>query len=215
MVNILELTINTLASFCCEFLNEPYLAYTEHGIHALYFNQLFCSLPEEHRYIYWEGHKVSVLQKEYPTASNLGKPQRQHWDIALIKNPPVSQASKYSYDYLKLAAVIEFGLNEAEDHLVDDIERLCHADSNVDQGFLVHLYRISEPGAMFSNRDWSSKTTRMITPSRAAQLTIGKPIEIFYALADSTNQHKSGAYWIKDGQIQPLVSTKAIAGESV
>ncbi|HEX7974139.1 MAG TPA: hypothetical protein VF498_07010, partial [Anaerolineales bacterium] len=103
MVNLNELTRQCLASFCFEFLKEPYLAYTEHGLHALFFNQFFCALPETQRYFYWEGHKVGTIQKEYPTAANLSKPQRQHWDIAIIKNPPESRATKLSYDYLKLA----------------------------------------------------------------------------------------------------------------
>jgi len=63
----------------------------------------------------------------------LGKPQRQHWDIALIQSPP--QHNHFSnistYDYLKLAAVVEFGLNENIVHLQDDIERLSHARANV------------------------------------------------------------------------------------
>jgi hypothetical protein len=61
-----------------------------------------------------KGKRICVVQKEYPTAGNLGKPQRQHWDISVIKNPPecLPNISKYSYDCLKLAAVIEFGMNE-------------------------------------------------------------------------------------------------------
>jgi len=44
-------------------------------------------------------------RKKYPTAGLLDKPQRQHWDIAMIKTPPERLASG-------LAAMVELGLNE-------------------------------------------------------------------------------------------------------
>jgi hypothetical protein len=85
---------------------------------------LFNVMLEQQRYLTWNNQKVCVLQKEYPTAGKLGKPQRQHWDIAVLKNPPESLETKNTYDYLKLFAAIEFGMNEAKEHLEDDIERL-------------------------------------------------------------------------------------------
>lgn len=86
---------------------------------------LYNAIPEEQRYITWQNQKVSTLQKEYPTASNLGKPQRQHWDIAVLSTPPESvMIGANSYDYLRLAAVIEFGMNETEEHLIQAIRHL-------------------------------------------------------------------------------------------
>jgi hypothetical protein len=119
---------------------------------------LYNALPADQRYTTWHDYKVCVVQKEYPTAGFLGKPRRQHWDIAVIKTPPQSLVDGIasSYDYLKLAAVVELGMNEGKEHLTDDIERLSHPGANVDQGFIIHLYRLSQPGAKLSDRDWSS-----------------------------------------------------------
>ena len=96
---------------------------------------------------------MCVLQKEYPTADALGKPKRQHWDIAVLKNPLACLPGKQPpYDYLCLAAVIEFGLNEAREHLEDDIDRLRHPGANVEQGYFVHLYRLTAPTVKLSGR---------------------------------------------------------------
>ena len=130
-------------------MSYPYLCYTEHGLHALFYTHLFNALAPTDRYLLWHGQLVCAIQKEYPTADALGKPQRQHWDVAVIRNPPQCLAGMpHSYDYLRLAAVIEFGLNEASDHLEDDIQRLSHPGGDVDQGYFVHLYRLTAPKAM-------------------------------------------------------------------
>jgi hypothetical protein len=95
-------------------------------------------------------------------------------------------------------------MNEAEEHLVDDIERLSHHDANLEHGFVVHLHRLSEPGAMFSNRDWSPNSPRIITWDQIVWLTIDKPVEVFYGLYDSTGQHPSGVWIIKDGNVEDI-----------
>lgn len=186
--------------FTLEFIANPYLCYTEHGQHALFYTMLFNALPAEQRYIYWGNHKICVIQKEYPTAGNLGKPQRQHWDIAVLKSPPSSivEGESLSYDYLKLAAVVEFGMNEARGHLMDDIERICHAQANLELGILIHLYRLSKPGARISNRDWSSKSPRIMSKEDILNLTSGKPILIYYGLHDSTERYETGAWLIRN-----------------
>jgi hypothetical protein len=199
-----ELIERITSEFCLDFLENPYLCYTEHGLHALYFTKLYNAMPEGNRYMNWMGEKVCVLQKEYPTHSHLGKPQRQHWDISVIKNPPESNHQTFSYDYLRLSAVVEFGLNESETHLVDDIERLCHAQSNVEQGILVHLYRLSTAGCKFSNRDWSPNSPRIVTLDRAKSLVEGKPIDLYYAISDSTHRYANIAVRIKNGTINLL-----------
>jgi len=70
-MNILEIVYQTIAAFCVEFVDHPYLCYTEHGQHALFYTKLYSALPEELRYATWQQQKICVLQKEYPTAKNL------------------------------------------------------------------------------------------------------------------------------------------------
>lgn len=202
IVEIIEAVRQTITAFCVEFIKNPYLCYTEHGQHALFYAMLFDALPEEYRYLTWQSKKICVLQKEYPTADCLGKSQRQHWDIAVLHTPPESivKGAK-SYDYLKLQAAIEFGLNEKQGHLLGDLERLGHRDSNLVHGFIVHLYRLSQPGKVFSNRDWPASSARILTPAQVQVLSTGKSAEIFYGIVDSSDRYKPGLWNIKDGQM--------------
>jgi hypothetical protein len=195
-----------IQDFCLEFYEHPYLCYTEHGQHALFYSMLYNALPPEQRYAEWQGKRICVIQKEYPTAGNLGKPQRQHWDISVIKTPLecLAGTSRYSYDCLKLAAAIEFGLNECLEHLLDDVNRISHADANVEHGFIVHLYRLSKAGAKFSSRDWSPLAKRIASVEDIAQLTIDKKVEIYYGMADSTGKHTSGVWLIKQGEMTQI-----------
>jgi len=116
---------------------------------------LFAALQEDQRYITCQQQKVCAIQKEYPTAAKLDKPRRQHWDIAVLQDDAIQ------YDYIKLLAAIEFGMNEAEEHLVEDIRRLEHPESNVENKFVVHLYRLSQSGQQFSGRDWSPGSSQI------------------------------------------------------
>jgi hypothetical protein len=203
-MNARSALVNQIAKqFTLEFVRNPYLCYTEHGLHALFYTKLYNALPPDQRYSTWNNQKVCVIQKEYPTAGNLGKPRRQHWDIAIIKTPPRSMVptDKYSYDYLKLSSVVEFGMNESEDHLVDDIERVCHADANVDQGIIVHLYRLSKSGAKFSNRDWSAKSRQILSKERVADIASSKSVEIYYGMYDITGRYETGVWLINKGII--------------
>ena len=192
--------------FTLEFIRNPYLCYTEHGLHALFYTMLYNALHPDQRYTTWNNQKVCVIQKEYPTAGKLGKPRRQHWDIAVIKTPPSSIISKdkHSYDYLKLSSVVEFGMNESEEHLVDDIERLSHEDANVDQGIIVHLYRLSESGAKLSGRDKSARSKQILFKETISEIGLDKPIEIYYGLFDNTGTYESGAWLIYNGSIEHL-----------
>lgn len=206
MVGQVEIVRRTISEFCLEFIEEPYLCYTEHGLHALFFTKLFNAFPEDDRYVRWLGNQVCVVQKEYPTAEKLGKPRRQHWDISVIKKPPESQYSALpqSYDRLKLAAVVEFGMNERKDHLIDDIERVCHHDANLENGFVVHLYRLSKPGARYSNRDGSPKSNHLLSRDDIRGAVSDKPVEVYYGVYDSTGEHPSGLWLIKQGEIIPV-----------
>ena len=153
---------DAVKKFCLEFVEDPYLSYTEHGQHALFFERLYRAIPPDMRYFKWEGNRACVIQKEYPTATNLGKSTRQHWDIAVIRLPPKTVSEKNGFDYLHLEAVVEFGMNEEFDHLEDDVQRVSHSESNLAFGFIVHFHRLSVPGAHISGRDWSPRSSRIV-----------------------------------------------------
>jgi hypothetical protein len=142
MHDVFQITRKTLIHFCFDFLERPYLCYnTEHGLHALFLMRLYNALPSENRYSELNGRQFCVVQKEYPTNCNLGKSKRAHWDISIIKQPVITSDRMSAFDYLPLTAVVEFGLNYDSHHLIDDIRRLSHRESNVDHGLIVHLYR--------------------------------------------------------------------------
>ncbi|MCB0004191.1 MAG: hypothetical protein KDH86_16735 [Anaerolineae bacterium] len=194
MTTILE---HTIEAFCLRFLEEPYLCYTEHGIHALFYQWLYDALPVDQRHTNFRGHEVCVVQKEYPTAGSLDKPRRQHWDLSLIETPPRRWADKEPpYDYLRLAAIVEFGLNEAKSHLEDDIARLTHDEANVGKAFAVHLYRLSTPGKMFSSRDWSSESKRICSVQEVKELVGDKNVTVYCGMWDATGKHKKGLWRI-------------------
>lgn len=189
-----------LLAFCRNFLAHPYLGYTEHALHTLFYTQLYNALPPEARELTWQGKQVCALQKEYPTADALGKPRRQHWGIAVLRNPPQClEGKQHPYDYLYLAAVIEFGLNEAKDHLEDDIQRLSHPGANVDQGYFVHLYRLTAPKAAQSGRDWSNLSARICSKECVAEMLAGTSITGYYGLYDAGGKYATGL-WRIDGQ---------------
>ena len=67
-----ELIEETLEEFCKEFLENPYLCYTEHGLHALFYTRLYNKLSDSDRFFTYKNQMVCVIQKEYPTESKLG-----------------------------------------------------------------------------------------------------------------------------------------------
>jgi hypothetical protein len=203
---MIEIIRNTLQAFCCEYVRNPYLCYTEHGYHALFFSDLLASIPESLRYVSFNGQKTCIVQKEYPTAGNLGKSQRQHWDIAVFETPLSSKGeTSAGFDYLRLEAVIEFGLNSPEEHLRDDIARITNPYSNTMNGILVHLYRISDARSPFSKRDWSPRSKRILHKEEIYPIIENKPVEVFYAMADQTKTRESGAWLISPGKaIHPI-----------
>jgi len=208
----------TIRKFICEFIEHPYLCYTEHGQHARFYQMLYEALDPSQRYLTCMGQKVCVIQKEYPTASKLFKPQRQHWDIAIIKSPAESAPGKKSaYDYLKLEAIVEFGMNEAEEHIDDDIKRLCHVEPNAEttaaHRYIVHLYRLSDSAiSTFSGRDWASDSKRILpyndVNAVAQKIPGGKSVSIFYGMYDGKNKFEKGAWLIKDGRGPEKVTCK-------
>jgi hypothetical protein len=82
MINAIR---NSLKTFGRTFLTDAYLAYTEHGLHPLIHTTINNALPEACRYLACGGQRMGVVQKEYPTAANLGRSRRQHWDIAVLR----------------------------------------------------------------------------------------------------------------------------------
>ena len=202
---VVDIVRKTIIQFCMGFIDHPYLCYTEHGQHALFYSMLNTNLPPEPLRTIWDGQEVCIVQKEYLTASNLGRSRRQHWDIAVIKTPVESLSPNlHGYDYLRLAAVVEFGMNEAVTHLEDDIDRLCHAQANLDTGFIVHLYRLSGPRPLFSKRDWSPKSKRILKLQTVAELSNEQDVEIYYGMADTTGTYESGLWRIQQGEVVPL-----------
>lgn len=204
-MELLEIIRQTIAAFCIEYIHHPYLCYTEHGQHALFYEKLFNRLAEEQRYITWQDQKVCVIQKEYPTATDLGKPKRQHWDISVLDAPPKNRVTcAQSYDYLNLLAAIEFGMNESREHLVDDMERLSHPGANLKLGFLVHLYRLSDARCKFSRRDWSPRSRQIISAEDVSRLSAKYPVEVYYAMANKTCKPKNGVWYIQGGKIKEI-----------
>ena len=188
-----EIIENILKDFLKEFINNPYLCYTEHGLHALFYTKLYDYLSKEQRHLLNYGMiNIYAIQKEYPTAYQLGKGRRQHWDVAVISNPPepVTLDKKPGYDYLKLFAVFEFGLNEKIKHLQDDIERLSNKDSHVEHPFVIHLYRISggRNNIRFSMRDRSSDADekQFVKPDMVQSLlkNIDSKITVYHGIAN-------------------------------
>jgi hypothetical protein len=203
---MVKIVRRTLHAFCTEFLRNPYLCYTEHGQHALFFGQLLAALPLDQQYQTRDKIKVCTVQKEYPTADKLGKPRRQHWDIAVLKRPltPVPGKAPW-YDYLALDAVVEFGLNADLAHFEEDLRRLNHQDSQVAHGFIVHLQRISNG---FSGRD-SSPTSKLLHSADDLQKTLKSHdpsgvVDVFFARFDGTSAPQSGAWHITTHEIASI-----------
>jgi hypothetical protein len=201
MNSVNDKVTETIRGFICEFIEHPYLCYTEHGQHARFYQMLYEALDPSQRYLTCMGQKVCAIQKEYPTAGNLDKPRRQHWDIAIIKSSAESvPEKKHFYDYLMLEAIVEFGMNVAKDHLDDDIKRVCHADANTDHRYIVHLYRLSKAGEQFSMRDWSPSSTQILKVDQVkAMIPKGKSVSIFYGMYNDTDKSQNGIWLIKDG----------------
>jgi hypothetical protein len=191
-VLVSDLVSAVLKDFCVEFYSEPYICYTEHGLHTLFFSRLYDALPENKRFFEWNGRKVCAIQKEYATAHALGKSKRQHWDIAVLRNP-LATRKEYPYDFFEIDAAVEFGLNAGESHLREDMRRLAHPYSNVRTKFVAHFYRISEG---ISKRDLSPRSTR-IWPGQSMKkkedllAEIRKTnVTVYYVLVDSTLRHQ-------------------------
>ena len=194
-IDAAELTEATLVEFCKEFVEHPYLCYTEHGIHALFFARLLEKLPNSMRYFDFHGERVSAIQKEYPTEHDLGKSRRQNWDISVIKPPSEMPKGRLAYDNLPLAAVIEFGLNYGEKHILGDIARLSHDQTKMDRRLIAHFYRLSPSATRISGRDGAPKSSTLCTcKSIQDMLKKGNNVTVYYAMIDDTGHNDSGLW---------------------
>ena len=61
-----KLTRDELEGFCHEFLDHPYLCYTEHGLHSRFASRLYRAMPDGQQDL-TVGYRICRVQKEYPT----------------------------------------------------------------------------------------------------------------------------------------------------
>lgn len=178
----------TILEFCREFVKNPYLCYTEEGLHALFSNRLISKVSrDEDKYGMLAGKKVSLLQNEYPSAQPFNDNKRGHWDIALLKSPLTPIGARIpQFDYLEVDSAVEFALNMGAAHLRKDIARLCPIepgmDSHVKNKYVVHLYRLMKLGSSrFSNKDMSAKNKEYISENGVLTEIDGSDVVVYYA----------------------------------
>lgn len=189
--------------FADDFVVQPYRCYTEHGLHALFFAELFTLLAPEERYFSVRGRAVGCIQKEYPTATKLGRSKRQHWDIAVLDSSVGAYMSESKLEEIPLVAVFEFGLNEAVDHLKNDLDRLLHSEARVENAVAVHLQRIGDRVNRFSDRDFSPSSARIVDLDRVVEISAQyEQATIIFANTDSTRGTKDGAWEVRGGNVQ-------------
>jgi hypothetical protein len=192
---MIEIAQKVAAEFTTEFVQHPYLCYTEHGQHAYFYQLLFNAIPEENRFTQFQGRRLCVVQKEYPTPTDLGKSQRQHWDVSIIKSPAETiSPNSTPYDFLRLDVIVEFGMNAEPGHLAEDIRRMTHETANVDNRIAIHFYRIGEAADRLSRRDIARKSSSLLTYDQCTELIGNAPVELFYAVADPSGSSEAWHY---------------------
>jgi len=199
-----ELVEHAIEDFCLGFLESPYLCYTEHGLHAMFYHRLMDALPNKRKYMRVDGREICTVQKEYKMGNKVGKSRKAHWDIAVLEENQSADRENW-YDLLGLNSVVEFGLNAQEGHLEDDVKRLSHGESGVQNRFIVHLYRYSKS---ITKRDWQNEHEAFISPEEidAKIREHGSRVVAYFALVDDTDGSKQGP-WRIDGKSAPsLVS---------
>lgn len=201
--------------FCERFMKEPYLCYTEHGQHALFFSHVYEKLKEKEALcatldLECEGEgpqsiEICVLQKEYPTAGLLeAGTRRQHWDISVLKSDKhrklESKCKENPVDFIELDAVAEFGLNASKAHLLQDVKRLVNDQSQVNHKFVFHLFRLSPHSERPSRRDRAPSTSYFLTCDEAESVVRNaleekkaknETITMFWAVHDRSDRHEN------------------------
>ena len=201
-----DLTEKTLVEFCKEFVANPYLQYTEHGLHALFFARLYNAIQVECRYFEFLERKVCVVQKEYPTHHDLGSSRRQNWDISVITTPVVMPDHKHPYDHLPLAAVVEFSMNYDEKHITSDIKRLSHESSNVGLRLVAHLYRLGLKKRI-SSRVRSTDSDKIYSKEDIQALLNSSKVVAYYGLSDESGKRPNGLWRLTGDEIRPIPIT--------
>lgn len=201
---MLDLIESTLVNFLREFHKDPYLAYTEHGFHALFFHELMARIPEDELFGVLDGCRYLTVQKEYPTDTDLRKGKRQHWDISVIDRHGTMSRTPF-YDHMSLIATIEFGLNASPEHLREDIRRMDE-DMNSKAGYAVHLFRLSNG---YSGRDRKPSSGYFKTPEEIKDILVktsqgDKVIKVFYCAYGHTVDPEKNPCIVTKDRILPL-----------
>jgi len=205
-----DIVEETIERFCFEFLDSPYLCYTEHGIHALFYHRFLERMPEERRIIKANGKDICIIQKEYCTWDKLIRTRRANWDIAVLCENQSGNRDKdhYWYDCLELNSVIEFGLNPGEsNHVRGDVERLSHEKARVNRKYIVHLYRFSQAT---TRKDWKTdKPKALVRPDKINDMIKenGNKVIAYWALYNDKTGKGEGPYRI-DGKSEPSLLRK-------
>jgi len=202
MAEIDKIVEKTIEDFCFEFMARPFLCYTEHGLHALFYASLVGNIPKKERQVRVGGKDIHVVQKEYPMVDKQGGSKRAHWDIAVLDDVQTPDRQRW-YDTLTLNSAIEFGLNESIDHLRRDVQRLSHENSGMKRGYIIHLHRFSRS---VTRRDWIREHAR--AASRASIDSIlrneGRNVTAYFVGVDSVTGKRDGP-WRLDGRSEPLL----------
>jgi len=97
-------------------------------------------------------------------------------------------------------------MNATPGHLKEDIRRLVHPDAHVEQGFVVHLYRLSPPGKPFSGRDWTASHGGIVSLEDVVNLSQGASMGIYYGMVGATGEYDRGLWRIQDRSKELLAS---------
>jgi hypothetical protein len=198
---------HTVEKVCKQFCLLPYLSHAVHGLQAQLYHELMQSIPPGQLYAEWKGQKVGMIQKNYRTASKLGKARSQHWDVAVLDSPLTSLLHKSpGYDFFRLNSVVEFELNARPEHLADILARLSHKDSNAINKHVVHLYRLSASGHRISGMDLSPDSDSILPIDTVMQMLEqrrGSGIIVHYALWDKTKTFETQAWRLEEG-LEPV-----------
>ena len=60
-MNEVGLVRQTIIEFCTGFIEDPYLCYTEHGQHALFYTMLYNAMLEERRHTTFRGQRMWIV----------------------------------------------------------------------------------------------------------------------------------------------------------
>jgi hypothetical protein len=202
----------TIDDFCIFFFKNPYVEYSEHGIHALFFHQLYENFNSNEipRYGHYLNEQVCLIQKEYRMSGKCGGTKAAHWDVCVLKEPLESRndtniqikSRPNSYDFLEINSIIEFGLKANLSHLNNDVDRLCHPECKARGKFIVHLERFSDS---FSQRDFPlNSKNELPTKAQMIDLTKNNNVIIYYVRTNKNNKNDQRMWKFVNGNLTDL-----------